>query len=67
MCQEATVHFSQLCVYMCMHVCMDMQLHGFIAKHHLMLCTFEQLKLYLKYIQFSSVQSLSRVRLFATP
>ena len=42
MCQEATVHFSQLCVYMCMHVCMDMQLHGFIAKHHLIdkLCTF---------------------------
>ena len=52
MCQEATVHFSQLCVYMCMHVCMDMQLHGFITKHHLInkLCIFEQLKLYLKYM-----------------
>ena len=42
MCQEATLHFSQLCIYMCMHVCMDMQLHGFITKHHLInkLCTF---------------------------
>ena len=42
MCQEATLHFSQLCIYMCMHTCMDMQLHGFITKHHLInkLCTF---------------------------
>ena len=42
MCQEATLRFSQLCIYMCMRVCMDMQLHGFITKHHLInkLCTF---------------------------
>ena len=54
MCQEATLHFSQLCIYMCMHVCMDMQLHGFITKHHLVnkLCTFQQLKLSLKYIMY---------------